>query len=228
MTDEPHDRDQPSASPCRRTDRHDSHHHEAYMRPFLCPGVTEPADQAAVPRCAVCHRPDDGSHPAVCFPINPADRAELRDRIAAAIADALQPRYGGPQHNTPGGLPLTATAEEVRLHRAQPLADAVLAVLSAAADRADWDALVCPTGELRQRAAEQRDRADELAARVEQLRIDRTTVLHEAADLVWAMDYETDANDYGFDSIKDAWDGGTMDASKRLRRLADEAGGEPS
>jgi len=65
------------------------------------------------------------------------DRAALRDRIAAAIADALQPRYGGPQHNTPGGLPLTATAEEVRLHRAQPLAEAVLAVLPASLDRAD-------------------------------------------------------------------------------------------
>lgn len=65
-----------------------------------------------------------------------ADRAALRDRIAEAIADALKPRYGGPQHNTPGGLPLTATAEQIRLHRAQPLADAVLSVLPAPADRA--------------------------------------------------------------------------------------------
>ncbi|MFG2677009.1 hypothetical protein [Streptomyces sp. NPDC048445] len=54
---------------------------------------------------------------------------ELHDRIAQALADALKPRYAGPQHNSPGGLPLTATAEEIRLHRAQPLADAVLAVL---------------------------------------------------------------------------------------------------
>ncbi|MFI8531762.1 hypothetical protein ACIGMX_16170 [Streptomyces aquilus] len=59
----------------------------------------------------------------------PSRRAGLRDDIAAALADALKPRYGGPQHNTPGGLPLTATAEEIRLHRAQPLADAALAVL---------------------------------------------------------------------------------------------------
>lgn len=61
---------------------------------------------------------------------------ELRDRIARALADALKPRYGGPQHNTPGGLPLTATAEEARLHRAQPLADAVLKELKPLADRA--------------------------------------------------------------------------------------------
>ncbi|GAB2718389.1 hypothetical protein [Streptomyces bullii] len=66
----------------------------------------------------------------------PADPVALRDRIAEVLADALKPRYGGPQHNTPGGLPLTATAEEIRLHRAQPLADAVLAVLPAPVDRA--------------------------------------------------------------------------------------------
>jgi hypothetical protein len=66
------------------------------------------------------------------FPgLTPDIETALRNRIAAAIADALKPRYGGPQHNTPGGLPLTATAEEIRLHRAQPLADAVLAVLPA-------------------------------------------------------------------------------------------------
>ena len=51
----------------------------------------------------------------------------------------------------------------------------------------------------------------------------RAAVLREAADAVWAMDYEADGKDYGFDSIKDAWDGGTMDASKYLRRMADEA-----
>ncbi|MFI1485707.1 hypothetical protein [Streptomyces sp. NPDC020747] len=56
---------------------------------------------------------------------------ERRDRYAQALADALKPRYGGPQHNTPGGLPLTATAEEARLHRAQPLTAAVLAVADA-------------------------------------------------------------------------------------------------
>jgi hypothetical protein len=54
---------------------------------------------------------------------------------------------------------------------------------------------------------------------------DRPAVLREAAAAVWAMDYDEDANDYGFDSIKDAWDGGTMDASKHLRRMADATSG---
>lgn len=51
--------------------------------------------------------------------------------------------------------------------------------------------------------------------------VDRAAVLREAADAVWAMDYDEHANDYGYDSIRDAWDGGTMDAAKYLRRLAD-------
>ena len=67
----------------------------------------------------------------------PTGQTGLRDRITKALADALMPRYGGPQHNTPGGLPLTATAEEIALHRAQPLAEAVLAVLPPPIDRAD-------------------------------------------------------------------------------------------
>jgi len=62
-------------------------------------------------------------------PVSVVSGQTLRDRVVAALADALKPRYGGPQHNTPGGLPLTATEEEIRLHRAQPLAAAVLAVL---------------------------------------------------------------------------------------------------
>lgn len=54
----------------------------------------------------------------------------LRGQIAKAILDALKPRYGGPQHNNPDGLPLTATADQVRLYRAQRFIEAVMAVLS--------------------------------------------------------------------------------------------------
>ncbi|WP_228181320.1 hypothetical protein [Streptomyces anulatus] len=61
----------------------------------------------------------------------PAD--QLRDCLTAAVVETMQPRYGGPQHNTPGGLSLTATAEEIRLHRARPIVEAVLAAMPAPA-----------------------------------------------------------------------------------------------
>jgi hypothetical protein len=51
---------------------------------------------------------------------------------------------------------------------------------------------------------------------------DRAAVLHEAADALGCMDYDTDSNDYGYDTYRDAWNGGVMDAADRLRRMADE------
>ncbi|WP_230536436.1 hypothetical protein [Streptomyces sp. OUCMDZ-3434] len=45
MTDESHDPIPAPLSPCRRIDRHNSHLHEVYRRPFLCPGVTERAEK---------------------------------------------------------------------------------------------------------------------------------------------------------------------------------------
>ncbi|NEC14849.1 hypothetical protein G3I34_21785 [Streptomyces sp. SID8014] len=47
MTDESHDPTPAPLSPCRRIDRHNSHVHEVYRRPFLCPGVTERAEATA-------------------------------------------------------------------------------------------------------------------------------------------------------------------------------------
>ncbi|MFI1524962.1 hypothetical protein [Streptomyces griseus] len=61
----------------------------------------------------------------------PAD--QLRACLTAAVVETMQPRYGGPQHNTPGGLSLTATAEEIQLHRARPIVEAVLTSLPAPA-----------------------------------------------------------------------------------------------
>lgn len=65
----------------------------------------------------------------------PADRPAdlLSEHLTAAVVETMLPRYGGPQHNTPGGLSLTATAEEIRLHRARPIVEAVLATLPAPA-----------------------------------------------------------------------------------------------
>jgi hypothetical protein len=51
---------------------------------------------------------------------------------------------------------------------------------------------------------------------------DRAAALREAADALGCMDYDTDSNDYGYDTYRDAWNGGVMDAADRLRRMADE------
>ncbi|MGW6288902.1 hypothetical protein [Streptomyces sp. NPDC055107] len=85
----------------------------------------------------------------------PAD--QLRDCLTAAVVETMQPRYGGPQHNTPGGLSLTATAEEIRLHRARPIVEAVLTALPAPAlavarqllgtTETEGSAVPCPTPE---------------------------------------------------------------------------------
>lgn len=50
----------------------------------------------------------------------------------------------------------------------------------------------------------------------------RAVVLCEGADGLGRMDYDTDANDYGYDSYRDAWNGGAMDGAELLRRMADE------
>lgn len=51
---------------------------------------------------------------------------------------------------------------------------------------------------------------------------DRATVLREAAEALGRMDYDTDSNDYGYDTYRDAWNGGVMDGADLLRRLAAE------
>ncbi|MFJ1900483.1 hypothetical protein [Streptomyces sp. NPDC088115] len=66
-------------------------------------------------------------------------------------------------------------------------------------------------------------RADRAEAEVERLRADRATVLREAADVLGRLDFDQDARDYGYDTYRDAWDGGVMDGAGVLRRLADEA-----
>lgn len=51
----------------------------------------------------------------------------------------------------------------------------------------------------------------------------RATALLEAADALGRMDYDTDSNDYGYDTYRDAWNGGVMDGAGLLRSLASEA-----
>lgn len=59
---------------------------------------------------------------------------------------------------------------------------------------------------------------------------DRAATLREAADALGRMDYDTDSRDYGYDTYRDAWNGGVMDGADLLRGLAVEAGqaGGPS
>jgi hypothetical protein len=54
----------------------------------------------------------------------------------------------------------------------------------------------------------------------------RASVLREGADVLGRMDYDADSNDYGYDTYRDAWNGGVMDAADRLRRMADETATE--
>jgi hypothetical protein len=49
---------------------------------------------------------------------------------------------------------------------------------------------------------------------------DRAAVLRWAADELGRMDYDTDSHDYGYDTYRDAWNGGVMDGADLLRRLA--------
>lgn len=51
---------------------------------------------------------------------------------------------------------------------------------------------------------------------------DPAAVLREAAEALGRMDYDTDSNDYGYDTYRDAWNGGVMDGADLLRRLAGE------
>lgn len=53
--------------------------------------------------------------------------------------------------------------------------------------------------------------------------VDRAAILREAADELGRMDYDTDSNDYGYDTYRDAWNGGVMDGAGLLRRMAAEA-----
>lgn len=50
----------------------------------------------------------------------------------------------------------------------------------------------------------------------------RAEALRDAADALGRMDYDTDSNDYGYDTYRDAWNGGVMDGAALLRRLAEE------
>ncbi|MFF4834064.1 hypothetical protein [Streptomyces sp. NPDC001315] len=122
----------------------------------------------------------DETFRAVWEPVPAAEttnRAALREQIAETLARADGWEYGP-------GLGLRDMAPSTVEHY-DKLADAVLAVLPAAADRA--------------------------------------AILREAADAVMRLDYMELRADFEYDSQRDAWDGGTIDAAALLRRMADDA-----
>ncbi|MGW4493811.1 hypothetical protein [Streptomyces sp. NPDC004376] len=130
----------------------------------------------------------------------PPDREALRGRVAALF-------------RCPPGTE--------RLGDATPgeIADAVLAVLpesGRAAVEAERDSLGREADRLRKDWVEMR-------ARAERAELGRAATLLDAAEAVGRMDYDQDSSDYGYDSYRDAWDGGVMDAAETLRRLAVEA-----
>ncbi|MFJ6566257.1 hypothetical protein ACIQNU_02465 [Streptomyces sp. NPDC091292] len=146
----------------------------------------------------------------------PADRAGLRDRIAAALDNA--------NHTHP--CPVTGSTywtgcyhpdgTSVSCHTDRRTA-AVLSVLPAGAE---WDSLVRETGQLRREGAALRDRAAEVDARVaglqRQVDADRAAVLSWAACIAEQMMDER----YGPDC---SYAIGGLDVARELRRLAGEA-----
>ena len=123
----------------------------------------------------------------------PADRAALRDRIAALF------------RNPPGAARLgDATPGEI--------ADAVLAVLPAQADQAERDALCREAGRLRKTSAEMVDRAERIEADVQQVRADRATLFREAADRLEERNPDRSADfsegvDWALDELRAMADG---------------------
>src|SRR5690606_40999647 len=60
--------------------------------------------------------------------------------------------------------------------------------------------------------------------------VDRAAVLREAADAVFALEYDVmvgEEGDENLGSMREAWDVGTIHASQLLRRMADQAQPEP-
>ncbi|MFJ6566575.1 hypothetical protein ACIQNU_04095 [Streptomyces sp. NPDC091292] len=156
--------------------------------------------------CAGCELRDRIAEVLPTLAVQPsADRADLRDRVAAAICERQNPgrRYADCEH------PWQADAEAD--------ADAVLAVLPA---DGTWDSLVRETGRLRCEGAALRDRAAEVDARVAGLRrqvdADRAAVLSWAACIAEQMMDER----YGPDC---SYAIGGLDVARELRRLAGEA-----
>ncbi|MFE6597203.1 hypothetical protein ACFU9O_02490 [Streptomyces albidoflavus] len=168
MTGESHDPTPPPLSPCRRIDRHNSHVHEVYRRPFLCPGVTERAETEDQPtlretiRLTIArqHLQDVGSDRTV----EDLDDAEFADDADAVMAVLPAPAdyWRAKLHAVTAGRD-GLKRENMRLERE-------LAHIERIRENADFH--------LGQEMA-RRQLAEKEAA---QLRTDRAAILRDAAD----------------------------------------------
>jgi hypothetical protein len=147
-----------------------------------------------------------------------ADRATLRDRIADTVMPFL----------------LNFSDEESARINAAEVATALLAVLPAPApvcicghpqqqhfeDACITEITGCNCGDYLepQDAAEVIDRWRQAALHARAA--DRATLLHEAADAVFALDYDELRASDTLDSHRQAWELGTIDAVNLLRRMA--------
>ncbi|SCD41105.1 hypothetical protein GA0115251_106934 [Streptomyces sp. TverLS-915] len=149
--------------------------------------------------------------------------ADLRERVLHALRTTRVPHTPQnlpfPAHHQPGGNTGGFGWCALCARDADALADAVLAVLPASADRAEWDALSREAERLRRIASEMETRSERIEAEVKKMRTDRATVLREAADHLARQ-------------ADELWAPGrtaahtTMHAdAAELRRMADEAPG---
>jgi hypothetical protein len=151
--------------------------------------------------------------------VPPTDQTALRGRIAKALARTeLKPPYPHCLAMADAVLAeLPAPAEEHRL----ALSDAL-----GLGTGAPWDAIHDRATELGLPPLDQ----DPVARRLGLLAApaDRAAVLDEAADAVFALDYDVmvgEVGDENLGSMREAWDVGTIHAMKLLRHLAAEARG---
>ncbi|WP_405964797.1 hypothetical protein OG713_34675 [Streptomyces sp. NBC_00723] len=175
---------------------------------------------------------DEGEDPSAAAPPTQAAE-ERRERYATAISkwhrDPEQPLY------TQGADAVIAVADaeqaEARerymagLRHADEMNNALMEEVQRYADGTERPVLWSVYNEMHKRAltAEARAAAMERAAALSAAETtNRAALLLWAADELGRMDYDTDSNDYGYDTYRDAWNGGVMDGAEKLRRLAAE------
>ncbi|MFD0053007.1 hypothetical protein ACFVHR_04685 [Streptomyces sp. NPDC127168] len=170
----------------------------------------------------------------------PADQTALRDRIAATLRTTRRIGYEGKAdhgtHRYDARCALCAgdvdALTEALAAAVVPTTNHDTDTSAGAVGRAEYDALVAEADRLRRDGAALHARAEgidkQLAALQKQVAgpVDRAAVLREAADAVFALEYDVmvgEEGDENMGSMREAWDVGTIHASQLLRRMADQA-----